>query len=222
MRLAATHALGRLLHMGKPVLTTQDAALHLRMSVPAASRTLARLAAAGLVLPVRRGLWSLDRQIDPLRLPEHLTAPFPAYVSLHSALYLHGMLSQIPQVVYVVSLAPTRTVRTRLGVFSIHRLAPRFFGGFETTESGVRLARPEKAVLDALYLGPARSRLFARLPEIEIPESFDWTEARRWVRRIPKGPRRTMVERRLDALLEGPRPRTRIRSAHRARLKRAG
>lgn len=201
MSLAATHALGRLLRMGKPALTTQDAALHLRMSVPAASRALARLAAAGLVLRVRRGLWSLDREIDPLRLPEHLTAPFPAYVSLQSALYLHGMLSQIPQVVYVASLAPTRTVRTSLGVYSVHRLAPRFFGGFETTEGGVRLARPEKALLDVLYLTPARSRLFARLPEIEIPATFDRDEARRWVRRIPKGPRRTAVERRLDALL---------------------
>jgi predicted transcriptional regulator of viral defense system len=201
MRLAATHVLGRLLRLGKPILTTQDVALHLRMSVPAASRALARLAAAGLVLPVRRGLWSLDRQLDPLRLVEHLTAPFPAYVSLQSALYLHGMLSQIPQTVFVASLAPTRTVRTRFGVFSIHRLAPRFFGGFETTAAGVRLARPEKALLDVLYLAPARSRLFARLPEIEIPRTFDRTEARRWARRIPEGPRRAAVEARLEALL---------------------
>jgi hypothetical protein len=201
MRLAATHVLGRLLRLGKPVLTTQDAALSLGMTVPAASRALARLAAAGLVLPVRRGLWSLDRRVDPLRLAEHLTAPFPAYVSLQSALFLHGMLSQIPQVVFVASLAPTRTVKTRLGVFSVHRLAPRFFGGFETTADGVRLARPEKALLDVLYLAPARSRLFARLPEIEIPSTFAQTEARRWVRRIPRGPRRTAVEARLQALL---------------------
>lgn len=201
MRLAATHALGRLQRLGKPAFTTQDAALHLRISVPAASRTLTRLAAAGLVLPIRRGLWSLDRQIDPLRLPEHLTAPFPSYVSLQSALYLHGMLSQIPQVIYVASLAPTRTIRTRLGVYSVHRLAPRFFGGFEEREGGVRLARPEKALLDALYLTPARSRLFARLPETAIPAAFDRGEALRWVRRIPKGPRRTLVQRRLEAVL---------------------
>lgn len=187
--------------MGKPVLTTGDAALHLGLSRSAASRSLARLAGAGLVLPLRRGLWSLDLGVDPLRLPEHLTAPFPAYVSLQSALQLHGMIRQMPRVVYVASLAPTRRIRTRLGLFSVHRLAPAFFGGFITTVGGVRLATPEKALLDALYLTPARSRLFAALPEVEIPRRFDRDAAWHWVGRIPPGPRREVVRRRLEILL---------------------
>jgi predicted transcriptional regulator of viral defense system len=187
--------------MGKPVLTTGDAALHLGLSRSAASRALARLAAAGLVLPVRRGLWSLDLEIDPLRLPEHLTAPFPAYVSLQTALQRHGMIRQLPHVVYAASLAPTRRIRTRLGDFSVHRLAPTFFGGFVTTKGGVRLATPEKALLDALYLTPARSRLFAALPEVEIPRRFDREAAWAWVGRIPPGPRREVVRRRLETLL---------------------
>jgi len=100
------------------------------------------------------------------------------------------------------SLAQTRRVKTTLGVFSIHRLAPTFFGGYETlNDSGVRLAAPEKALLDILYLGPTRSRLFAELPEIEIPRSFDKRKALAWIARIPPGPRRTSVERRLDRLL---------------------
>jgi hypothetical protein len=82
-----------------------------------------------------------------------------------------------------------------------HRLAPTFFGGFDTTPGGVRLARPEKALLDSLYLAPARSRLFAALPEVEIPKGFDRKEARRWLSRIPSGPRRRLVERRLERLL---------------------
>lgn len=203
MRLAATVALGRLLRMAKPVITTGDAALRLGLTRPAATRALGRLAAAGLVLRLRHGLWSLDPRVDPLLLPEYLTAPFPAYVSLQSALHLRGMISQIPQVIYVTSLAPTRRIKTRVGDYSIHRLAPSFFGGFETTASGVRLARPEKALLDSLYLAPARSRLFAALPEVEIPRGFDRKEARRWVERIPAGPRRRLVERRLEKLLKG-------------------
>jgi predicted transcriptional regulator of viral defense system len=201
MRMAATHVLGRLRRLGKPVLTTGDAALHLGMSLSAASRALARLERAGLVLRLRRGLWSFDDEIDPLILPEYLTAPFPAYVSFQSALHLHGMIQQIPQVVYVASLAPTRRLKTRVATFSVHRLAPRFFGGYETTSAGVRLARPEKALLDTLYLTPARSRLFAHLPEIEIPPGFDRKEARRWIARIAAGPRRRAVESRLDLLL---------------------
>lgn len=205
MRLASTRALGRLCRMGKLVITTGDAALHLRLTRPAATRMLGRLAAAGLVLRLRHGLWSLDPRIDPLLVPEHLTIPFPAYVSLQSALHIHGMISQVPRVIYVVSLAPTKKVTTEVGDYSIHRLSPSFFGGFETTAAGVRLARPEKALLDVLYLAPARSRLFAMLPEVEIPRHFNRDEARRWLSRIPPGPRRTMVQRRLETRLRGTR-----------------
>jgi hypothetical protein len=169
--------------------------------VPAASRALARLAGAGLVLPVRHGLWSLDLRIDPLRLPEHPTAPSPAYVSLQTALQIHGLIRQLSPVVYVASLAPTRRIRTRIAQYSVHRLAPTFFGGFVTTPGGVKLATPEKALLDALHLTPARSRLFASLPEVEIPGRFDRRAARDWVARIPPGPRREVVRRKLEALL---------------------
>jgi hypothetical protein len=137
-------------------------------------------------------------------LPEHLTAPLPSYVSFQSALFLRGIVSQIPQVIYVASLAQTRKVKTSLGTFSIHRLAPTFFGGYETVEdSGVRLATPEKALLDTLYLGPTRSRLFAHLPEVEISKDFDARRAREWITGIPAGPRRKSVEQRLEALLRG-------------------
>jgi predicted transcriptional regulator of viral defense system len=191
--------------MGKPVFTTGDAALHLGMTRSAVSRALSRLAGAGLVLSIRRGLWSLETQLDPLRLPEYLTAPFPAYVSLQTALQLHGMISQLPRVIYVASLAPTRRIKTRVADYSVHRLAPTFFGGFVTTPGGVRLASPEKALLDTLYLIPARSRLFAMLPEVEIPQTFDRKAARLWSEQIPPGPRRNAVQRQLEALLRGSR-----------------
>lgn len=197
-----TAALARLRRLGKPVVTTGEAALALHASRSAASHALGRLAATGLVERVHHGLWAVDPPVEPLLLPEYLTAPLPSYVSFPSALFLHGMISQIPEVIYVASLARTRRVKTRLGTFSIHRLAPGFFGGFETVaDSGVRLATPEKALLDILYLVPARSRLFAHLPEIELPGRFNRSEARRWIARIPAGPRRAAVAQRLDRIL---------------------
>lgn len=189
---------------GRPVITTEDVALRLRMQRSAASWTLARLEKAGLVTRLRRGLWSTDPRIDPLALPEYLTAPSPSYVSFQSALYLHGMISQIPQVIYAASLAQTRKVRTTVGTYSIHQLKPEFFGGYETVREGVRLATPEKALLDVLYLAAARSRMFARLPEIELPRGFDERKARQWLRVLPLY-RRTMVSRRLEAVLSGSR-----------------
>lgn len=215
----AAAALARLRALGKPVLTTDDAVLALGAERSAVTHTLKRLASAGLLKRIRHGLWATDPNLDPLLLPEYLTAPFPSYVSFQSALFFHGMVSQIPSVIFVASLAQTRRVRTTLGTFSIHRLAPSFFGGYEIVKtSGVRLATPEKALLDTLYLAPTRSRLFAHLPEVELPEHFDRDRIRYWVRRIPAGLRRKAVEQRLDAVLLAQR-RRRLRPARRLRAR---
>ena len=218
----AASALAHLRALRKPVVTTAEAALVLRAERSAATHTLKRLAAAGLLKRIRHGLWATDPNLDPLLLPEYLTAPFPSYVSFQSALFFRGMVSQIPSVIYVASLAQTRTVRTSLGTYSIHRLAPSFFGGYDTVKtSGVRLATPEKALLDTLYLAPARSRLFAHLPEVELPKHFDRDQIRYWVRRIPAGLRRKSVEQRLDAVLLSQR-RRQGRPARRSRLRARG
>jgi len=205
----AASALAHLRGLGKRVVTTNDVTLALGLERSAATQTLKRLAAEEHLKKIRHGLWAVDPALDPLLLPEYLTAPFPSYVSFQSALYLRGMVSQIPEVIYVASLAQTRKVKTSFGAFSIHRLAPTFFGGYDILqESGVRLATLEKALIDTLYLGPTRSRMFAHLPEIEIPKGFDRRKTQEWIARIPAGPRRTSVEQRLDRLLRPHRRQT--------------
>jgi len=179
----ATDALAKLHALGVPVISTADAAGVLGETPSAAQKTLSRLADASLVRLVCRGVWALAT-VDPLVLPEYLTAPQPSYVSLQTALYQHGMIEQIPAVVYAVSLGRTRQIRTRLGTFSIHRVAPDVFGGFDVTDAGVKLARPEKALFDVLYLSATRDRRFAALPELELPKKFDRRELRRWTARI--------------------------------------
>jgi predicted transcriptional regulator of viral defense system len=204
----AAAALACVRALRKPVVSTSEAALILRGDRSGVTHTLGRLAHLGLLKRVRHGLWATDVDLDPLLLPEYLTAPYPSYVSFQSALLFHAMVSQIPTVIYVASLAPTRRVRTSLGTFSIHRIAPGVFGGYEILKtSGVRLATPEKALFDTLYLAPARSRLFARLPPIELPEQFDVARATEWIRRIPAGLRRRAVDQRLKAILQSVSPR---------------
>jgi predicted transcriptional regulator of viral defense system len=196
-------ALSTIASMNAPVFTTSDAATRLRVANGHASVVLARLAASGQVIRLRRGVWALPNRVDPLALPEYLTSPFPAYVSLQSALYLHGMISQMPAMTYAVSLARTRRFTTPLGAVSVHHVQPAFFFGFEEAgRSGGRLATPEKALVDFLYLAPARSRLFRALPELEWPKRFSVRTARSVVKRIEPARRRTLVSRGLDRLLE--------------------
>ena len=105
---------------------------------------------------------------------------------------------QIPALVYVVSLGRSGRVETQLAVYSVHHVAPAFFDGYVLQPSGVRLATAEKALVDLLYLSPTRSRLFAALPELELPRTFSRKAARGWVARIPAKRLATLVGRGLD------------------------
>jgi predicted transcriptional regulator of viral defense system len=201
-------AFGALAGLDAPAFTTREAAARLRVPNAHASASLARLQAGGLLVRLRRGLWAFRDGVDPLALPEILTAPFPAYVSLQSALYLHGMISQVPAVTYAVTLARTRRFLTPLGSVSVHHVQPRFFFGYEDAgRAGGRLASPEKALVDFLYLTPARSRLFRALPEIEWPKTFKVGVARSIVGRIEPPSRRRRVRLALEKLLEARRER---------------
>ena len=194
-------ALAILRRLGVPALDTSDAAAALGLSTAAASQTLARLARVGLVRAVRHGTWWLEDTLDPLRLPEYLTAPLPSYVSLQTALHRRGLIEQIPAVVYAVSLSRTARVKTQVGTFSIHRVAPEVFGGYEETERGAKLATAEKALFDFAYLSSGRSRLFTSLPELELPRGFRQKELSRWLAKIRSERSRTLTAQKLDALL---------------------
>jgi predicted transcriptional regulator of viral defense system len=193
-------AFTKLERLNQPLFETRDVAALLNVERSNATQIATRLANAGLLVKIGRGKWTL-RNANRFAVAEHLTSPFPAYISLQSALYRHGMIYQIPSVTYAVSLARPRRYETPLGVFSIHHVEPHFFFGFETDETGsAKIAIPEKALLDLCYLRPTRTRLFVGLPEIEFPKSFDWNKARGMAHKIRSRSRRLMVEQVLSDL----------------------
>lgn len=194
-------ALAALRKLGAVVIRTADAAAVLRQSTAAAAKTLSRLAAVGLVAPVRHGTYWIDGAIDPYRLPSHLSAPFESYVSLQTALQLRGMIEQIPEVLYATTLGRTQRIVTRVGTFSFHHLAPSLFGGYEESERGVRLASAEKALFDCAYLSAGRSRLFTALPELTLPKRLRRAELDRWLAKISSERSRTITRQKLAEFL---------------------
>jgi predicted transcriptional regulator of viral defense system len=199
MRLVDVHA--RLLKLGIPVFQTSDGAAYLGVGGAHASKLLARLAASGHLARLGRGRWGFKDRIDLFALPEYLTSPYPSYVSLQSALYHHGMISQIPSVIYAVSIARTKTHGTALGPVSVHHIDPSFFFGYQPAAKGSgKIATPEKALVDFLYLSPARTRLFQALPELEFPAGFKVNEARKIIRRIRSVRRRNHVSRLFEGI----------------------
>jgi predicted transcriptional regulator of viral defense system len=191
MRTADAYA--DLLKLGRPVVETGEAAARLSLSVSHASHLLRSLEHAGLVRRVQRGLWALQPNPEPFSIPPYLTAPFPAYVSLWSALARHGMIEQIPRQVSVASTAQTRRVLTTLGIYEIHHLAPELFDGYTGSQQTGYVATPEKALFDAVYLrAPAGGRL--HLPELTLPEDFDAdSQLEEWIGRIARPRLRTLV-----------------------------
>lgn len=198
----ALEAYRRLRATGVAVLETRDAATLLGLETSHASHMLERLAEADQVVRLKRGLWVFPDRVTPMHLPEYFTAPLPSYVSLQSALFHHGIITQIPQQVYAVSLARTQTWDTPIAKVAIHHVAPSFFFDYEIIENGaIKMATPEKALLDTLYLAPAKSRLFAVLPELDLEDVFNERRARRLLDGIPSARVRNTLLRRMEALL---------------------
>ncbi len=194
-------AYAKLRSLKLPFILTQDASAYLEISVSYAAKILTRLAEVKQIIHIAHGKWIFP-DTDILALPEILTSPFPAYISLQTALYFHGMISQIPSTVYAVSVARTRFYTSAIADVSIHHIQPEFFFGYEEKQNGsYKIATPEKALIDLLYLSPGKSRLFAGLPELEIIKNFKLTKAKNIIAQIPSVRTRSLVTQRLQKLL---------------------
>jgi predicted transcriptional regulator of viral defense system len=194
-------ALQRLRTLAAPVVETRDVAALLQVSISNATTILRRLAQKGMITHLSRGRWLANEKIDRLALPELISAPYPAYVSLQSALFHHGLIEQIPSVLYAVTLARPRRLKSPLGTISFHRMPPELFKGFElASRSDAKVATPEKALFDMLYLAPGRSRVFSNLPELTIPRRFQWERLKEYTKQVKSSSRRAYIAARIRAL----------------------
>ncbi len=197
----------RLQALGRPVVTTGEAAVAWESSLPVAAKSLARPAGSGLVTKIRHGIWQIGRETpDPAVVLPVLTNPYPSYISGWSALSRHGMIEQIPRGVFAASLGRAKTVETTFGSYEIHHIHPDLFGGFEGG-SGIRagVATSAKALFDTVYLFSTRKG-GVTLPELELPDDFNFSELQRWIEAVPSTRLRTMTADDLARLVETAKP----------------
>lgn len=99
----------------------------------------------------------------------------PSYVSLESALSSYGLIPETVRIITSVSTRKTRCIDSPVGTFQYRSIRPEFFFGYLPhggTKHSFLMARPEKAVLDLLYLNPSYHRP-DELRELRIaPEVF--------------------------------------------------
>jgi len=171
--------------VGRPVFTTREIAALRRGSLSASSQALRRMERQGLLAQPARGLWCVptDPRFSLFSLVPPLAGGHRAYVSLLTALHLHGLIEQIPQVVYAVTTGHTRTVQTWYG-----------------ERQDFLIASPEKALVDCLYLGSRRGKRFRFFPELDMGGDFRFGKAKAWIGRIPDPRIRKHVRDGLDSL----------------------
>lgn len=194
-------ALQRLRTLAAPAVESRDVAALLQVSASNATTILRRLAAEGMIVHLSRGRWLVNQKIDRLALPELISAPYPAYISLQSALFHHGLIEQIPSILYAVTPGRPRRLQTPMATISFHRMPPELFKGFElSSASDAKIAIPEKALFDLIYLAPGRSRVFSKLPELMIPRRFQWQRLKEYTELVKSSGRRAFIADRIKTL----------------------
>jgi predicted transcriptional regulator of viral defense system len=198
-------ALQRLRTLATPAVESRDVAALLQVSASNATTILRRLAAEDMIIHLSRGRWLVDQKIDRLALPELISAPNPAYISLQSALFHHGLIEQIPSILYAITPGRPRRLRTPIATISFHRMPPELFQGFElSSASDAKIAIPEKALFDLIYLAPGRSRVFSKLPELTIPRRFQWQRLKEYTELVKSSGRRAFISDRIKAIRSTP------------------
>lgn len=191
--------------LNRPIFTTNELTATSGKSSSATTQALNFLRDQGLIFKVHRGVWADagNEHLSPYAAIPFLFPRHRAYVSFISALHLYGIIEQIPQEITLASTAHTKTIHTDLGTFSIHRLAPSFFDGFDWYKGAgsFLIAEQEKALIDCLYLSAYKKKQFKYFPELRFPESFSIERTKNWIKRIPNLKIRIYAQKSLDVLL---------------------
>jgi len=190
--------------LGRPVFTTHELITISGKSSSTIIQCLNRLVKQGLLIKIYRGVWAEAgaKGVSAFEIIPYLFPRQRVYVSFISALHLHGIIEQIPQTITLASTAHTNAMRTKMGTFSIHQIAPTIFGGFDWYKGGgsFLIAEQEKALIDSLYLSSRKKKQFGHFPELHFPREFSFNKAAKWVERIPEEKIRLYIFKKLEVL----------------------
>ncbi|MCX6084943.1 MAG: hypothetical protein NTX94_00685, partial [Caldiserica bacterium] len=130
----------------KKIFRTVDFATLLGRDMPSARVELSRLTSRGMLTRASKGLY-LNPYNPPTQEELAMVLRSPTYISMESALARHGILSQSPYTMTLVTTGSTGTVDALNTRFEYHHLQSAWFIGCRRHES-YDMAEPEKALCD--------------------------------------------------------------------------
>ena len=190
--------------LNNPIFRTHDLVALSGKSTSNVVQCLNRLAEKGILIKVCRGVWA-KTQAHQLSALNSIFQLFPrqrVYVSFISALHLHGIIEQIPQVISLASTAHTSTMQTKIGSFIVHQLSSELFDVFDWYKGTGEflIAEPEKALIDCLYLSSRKKKHYSYFPELFFSKEFSFKRAKEWGKKIPDENIRNYVMKKLKTL----------------------
>ena len=173
--------------LGRPVFSTIELSALSGKSNSTVTQALNYLKRQGIIFKIYHGLWAeAGSNISAYMVVPFLFPRNRAYVSFISALHLYGIVEQIPQAITLASLTHSRIIKTSIGSYIVHRIAPSFFNGFMwyKNRGDFLVAEPEKALVDSLYLSARKKKQYRYFPELNFPKTFSFKRAEAWVKKI--------------------------------------
>ena len=169
---------------------------------------LVRWEQKGRLVKLRNGYYSFPEYTAEKDFPLYIANRIyrPSYVSLHTALAFFGLIPESVVQITSVSTLKTASFINSFGTYSYHSVRPALMFGYDTRPMqggrSILLAKPEKALLDLLYLYPfynSKEELEAlRIDHDILQDHFDSDLFRTYVAQI----RRKAVERRAELFLK--------------------
>ena len=153
---------------------------------------ISRWVKAGRLIKLHKGLYTLAtpfRKIkpEPFSIANNLKSA--SYVSLQSALAWYGLIPEFVPVVTSVTTGRPGLIETPVGRFDFRHISKSVFWGYEQIELSAGqtafIARPEKAMLDLVYLTPGGDKEdFIKELRIQNFEQIDKAVLREFVVRF--------------------------------------
>jgi predicted transcriptional regulator of viral defense system len=150
------------------VILLDEIAAKYKLPTKSAWKALSRLNHRGLVRRITSGIY-LNKLVRDSSAADFVSVLKPdSYVSLESALSQWGLSTQSPVALTCVTVGKPKEYRTPEFSITFRAISKRLFWGFvekQTRYSKYRVAEPEKALLDWIYLS-LQSGLTPHLDEI--------------------------------------------------------
>ncbi|MGB3340348.1 MAG: hypothetical protein WBB37_02570 [bacterium] len=206
MRSSKKTVLSYIKQLRRSIFTTAELTQLSGKSTSTVVQALNHLQEQNIIFKIYRGIWAnaADERFNAFAVAPFLVGQHRAYISFISALHLHGIIEQIPRVIMVASTSHTRTIKTSVATYQIHRIHPLFFRGFilDKATRDFLVAEPEKALVDSLYISAHKKKHFGYFPELHFPRSFSIKKTEKWIREIRNSKIRVYVTRKFNKIID--------------------